>query len=111
MEGIVVADAIIEAVIIAVRNDLIKMLTATECCKRSKRKLTKLVERLRNSYNDEEAIYEARIKVRESLSKISPLREGSEISEMSYDDRVILPSDSLKADSIIHQFVKKLTNI
>jgi hypothetical protein len=109
MEGIVVADAIIEAVIIAVRNDLIKMLTATECCKRSKRKLTKLVERLRKSYNDEEAIYEAKVKVRESLSKLSPLRD--ETSEMSYDDRVIIPSDSLKADSIIHQFVKKLTNI
>ena len=109
MEGIVVADAIIEAIIIAVRNDLIKMLTATECCKRSKRKLTKLVERLRKSYDDEEAIYEAKIKVRESLSKISPLRD--ETSEMSYDDRIVIPSDSLKADSIIHQFVKKLTNI
>jgi hypothetical protein len=106
MESIIVADAIIEAVIIAVRNDLIKMLTATECCKRSKKKLTKLVERLRKSYEDEEAIYEAKIKVRESLSKLSP-----PVSEMSYDDGVIIPSDSLKPDSIIHQFVKKLTNI
>lgn len=113
MEAIVV-DAIIESVIIAVRKDLIKCLTETECCKWSKRRINKLLRKLQKVADDEQSIEEAKYEVRKSIAHLSP---PSSIQSGSLRDLEIDPHNppilqSYKENkSIIHDFVKKLTLI
>ena len=113
METIVI-DAIIESVIIAVRQDLIKCLTETECCRWSKRRLTKLLKKLQKHADDEQSIQEAKFQVRQSIAHLTPM---SSISSGSLKDLEIDPHNppilqSYKENkSLIHDFVKKLTLI
>jgi hypothetical protein len=105
---VILVDAIIESVIIAVRKDLINCLVETECCRWSKRKIKKLLQKLQKHADDEQSIEEAKMRVRQSIAHLS---QPPSLSSLSYDDREVIPSDSLKPDSIIHQFVKQLSLI
>lgn len=87
----VVLDAMIEAVIFAVRKDLINTLMDTECCKWSKRRVRKLCKKLQKRQDDLGSIQDAKDYVKE---KISP-----SISQSSLDSE----------DSIIIKFAKKIS--
>ncbi len=87
----VVLDAMIEAVIFAVRKDLINTLMDTECCKYSKRRVRKLCKKLQKRQDDLGSIQDAKDYVKE---KISP-----SISQSSLDSE----------DSIIIKFAKKIS--
>jgi len=87
----VVLDAMIEAVIFAVRKDLINTLMDTECCKWSKRRIRKLCKKLQKRQDDLGSIQDAKDYVKE---KISP-----SISQSSLDSE----------DSIIIKFAKKIS--
>jgi len=114
MEEIVI-DAIIEAVIFAVRKDLINCLMDTECCKWSKRKVKKLCKKLQKRQEDMDSIEEAKESVRQSIAQLSPVNfseNSSESSSLASDN--IIPSRKLEDKefkSIIHKFATKISLI
>ncbi len=89
----VVIDAMIEAVIFAVRKDLINTLMDSECCKWSKRRVRKLCKKLQKRQDDLGSIQDAKDYVKE---KIAP-----SISQSSMDSE----------DSIIIKFAKRISVI
>lgn len=105
MEPIVV-DALIEAVIYAVRKDLINSLMDTECCKYSKRRIRKLCKKLQKRQEDTESIEEAKDYVRKSVAHLSPT--GS-IQSSSLKDLEIEPVES--NESIILKFINRISEI
>lgn len=89
----VVLDAMIEAVIFAVRKDLINTLMDTECCKWSKRRVRKLCKKLQKRQDDLGSIQDAKDYVKEKI--------GPSISQSSMDSE----------DSIIIKFAKRISVI
>jgi len=125
MEEIVI-DAIVEAVIFAVRKDLINCLMDTECCKWSKRKVKKLCKKLQKRQDDMDSIEEAKQTVKQSIAQLSPVNfsESSSTSSIASDN--IIPSGKLEDrvvdskvnsqqtqqfKSIIHKFATKISLI
>lgn len=126
MEEIAI-DAIVEAVIFAVRKDLINCLMDTECCKWSKGKVKKLCKKLQKRQDDMESIEDAKATVRQSIAQLSPVNfsefseqssahsgdaNSSENSSLASDN--IIPSGKLEDKefkSIIHKFATKISLI
>ena len=105
MEAIVV-DAIIEAVILAVRQDVINSLMDSECCKWSKRRVRKLCKKLQKRQDDKESIEEAKDYVRKSVANLSPT---SSIQSEPLEDLEIEPTKG--DESIIFKFINRISEI
>lgn len=99
MEAIAI-DAIIEAVIFAVRKDLVACLMDMECCQYSRRKIKKIGERLKQRQADMETIEEAKRTVRKTIRQSLSSLEKLEEEPMEVD-----------VDSLVKQFMKKITLI
>lgn len=63
-------EAIVVAVITAVRKDLIKMLMDTECCKWSKRRVKKLLSKIRTHEANTDAVDHAMEMIRKQMSPL-----------------------------------------
>ena len=99
---VIAIDAIIEAVIFAVRKDLVACLMDMECCQYSKKKIRKIGERLRKREADMETIEEAKLKVR------STIRQSLSSLEKLEEEPVVTDDD---VDSIVKQFMKRITSL
>jgi len=105
MEAIVV-DALVEAVILAIRKDVINTLMDTECCRYSKRRMRKLCKKLQKRQDDKESIEEAKDYVRKSVANLSPM---SSIQSESLEDLEIQPTKG--DESIIFKFINRISEI
>jgi len=104
MEGIVL-DALVEALIFAIRKDVVDSLMATECCMYSKRKIRKLCEKLHARQDATESIEEAKEHVRQSIANLSPPEwdTESECSDVIEQDK--------EPKSVILDFIRKITTV
>lgn len=113
MESIIL-DGLVEAVIYAVRQDVIDSLMETECCKWSKRRIRKLCKKLHERRDAMESIEMAKEHVRKSLANLTPLSSpvgsGSETSSMSSECSDVI-EETENPESIIIEFIRKITTI
>ena len=103
----VIIDALIEAVIYAVRKDVVNSLMETECCKYSKRRIRKLCKKLHDRQDSAESIEEAKDYVRKSVASLSPTTGSIESSSLK--DLEIEPVES--NESIILKFINRISEI
>jgi len=104
MEAIVM-DALIEAVIFAVRKDVVDSLMSTECCRWSKRRVRKLCKKLHERQDATESIEEAKEHVRQSIANLTPPEwdTDSECSDVIEQEQ--------EPKSVILDFIKKITTV
>jgi len=104
MEAIVM-DALVEAVIYAVRQDVVDSLMATECCKWSKRRIRKLCKKLHAREDATESIETAKEQVRQSIANLSPPEwdTDSECSDVIEQEQ--------EPKSVILDFIRKITTV
>lgn len=113
----VILDVIVEAVIMAVRKDVINTLVQTECCQWSKRRMKKLCQKLQERGEAVETVMEAKDLVRKSLSNMNleqPLGDGD--YKLTGDEEDADPCDAIELEPVsqrakIYEFVRKLTTV
>lgn len=116
----IVTDVLVEAIILAVRKDVVNSLMETECCKYSKRRIRKLCKKLQDRQDSTESIEEAKEIVRRHLSDTfisitddtATMPEEEEI--MPEEEEIEEPEvivEEVKPQSKIFHYINKLTII
>jgi len=109
----ILTDVLVEAIILAVRKDVVNSLMETECCRYSKRRIRKLRKKLHDRQDSTESIEEAKEIVRRHISDtfISVTDDTTSMPEEEEIEEPEVIVEEVKPQSKIFHYINKFTTI